>query len=247
MASLNINLIDETCKNKLFEELIKYILKNKYIDDRRFKTLLLRKNSEYGNELIKEMLEYDYENSNLPLLNIFGIEIGEMEKIKYLLEIFPFSQEMKKDCLENYVDCDYDADEHYYFLEIFLQNANIEKDYIKDIDIKQFNDLKTILLLENYGYEIDNDDLYTCSIYPNNIELLEYLLKDKKLNPNHQSIRSNGWTPLHYAYQLLNDDEEDSEMIKMLLKYGANPNLKNDDGQLPKEVRMKKRRLYNSC
>jgi len=244
MATFNINLTDETSKKNLFKNTINYINKNKLIKYEKFKELLKRKKSEYGNDLLKEMLEYDYENSDSPLLNKFGIEIAEMEKIKYLLEIFPFSQQMKKDCLENYVDCDYDPDDHYDFLETFLKNANIEKDYLKDIDIRQFNDLKTILLLENYGYDIKNDDLYTCSIYPNNIELLEYLLKEKKLNPNHQSIRSNGWTPLHYAYQLLNDDEEDSEMIKMLLKYGANPNLKNDDEQLPKEVRMKKRRKF---
>lgn len=235
MASLI--LTDETSKKKLFENTIDNFKKNIFIDDIRFKTLLLRKKSELGNDLLKEMLEYDYENSNLPLLVLFTYEYGEMNKTEYLIKYYPFSQEMKKDCLEQYLDLEYDPDGHYDFLEDLLSIIKIEKDYIKDIDIRQFNDLKTIKLLENYGYDVKNDDLYTCCIYPNNTELLEYLLKDKELNPNHQSIKTNGWTPLHYAYQLVKKDEEDSEIIKMLLKYGANPNLKNNDGMLPKEIK----------
>lgn len=236
MASFNINLIDETDKKKLFEKTIKYIEKNILIEDEKFKTLLLRKKSEYGIDLLKEMLEYDFIHSNSPLLVLLTYDYGEINKIKYLLEYYPFSQEMKKDCLEQYLDLEYEPESHYDFLENLLSIIKIEKDYIKDIDIRQFNDLKTIKLLENYGYDIKNEDLYTCCIYPNNTELLEYLLKDKKLNPNYHTMRSNGWTPLHYAYQLVKKDEEDSEIVKMLIKYGANPNLKNNDGQLPKEI-----------
>lgn len=240
MASFNINLINETNKKEFFENTINYIKKNKLIKDERFKELLKRKKSEYGNDLLKEMLEYDFIHSDSPLLVIFTYDIGDLNKTEYLVKYYPFSQEMKKDCLNQYLDREYYPESHYDFLEDILSIIKIEKDYIKDIDIKQFSDLKTILLLENYGYDIKNEDLHTCCLY-NNTELLEYLLKDKKLNPNKLS---NGWTPLHYAYQLLNEDEEDSEIINMLLKYGGNPNLKNNEGLLPKEVRMKKKRKF---
>lgn len=240
MASININLINETNKKEFFENTINYIKKNKLIKDERFKELLKRKKSEYGNDLLKEMLEYDFIHSDSPLLVIFTYEIGDLNKTEYLVKYYPFSQEMKKDCLNQYIDLEYYPESNYDYLEDLLSIIKIEKDYIKDIDIKQFNDLKTIKLLENYGYDIKNKDLHTCCLY-NNTELLEYLLKDKKLNPNKLS---NGWTPLHYAYQLLNNNEEDSDIINMLLKYGANPNLRNNEGQLPKEVRMKKKRKF---
>ena len=95
MASFNINLINETNKNEFFKNTINYIKKNKLIKDEKFKELLKRKKDEYGNDLLKEMLKYDFVHSDSPLLVIFTYHIGDLNKTEYLVKYYPLLHEMK--------------------------------------------------------------------------------------------------------------------------------------------------------
>lgn len=82
-------------------------------------------------------------------------------------------------------------------------------------------DPRFILNCENVDYSGTN--LIFWAIYgKQSPEVLEYLLKDIGLNPNIQS-KSRKTAPLIMA--------RDSETLRLLLKYGANPNVKDHDNQ----------------
>ena len=68
----------------------------------------------FGKELIMEMLEYDFRN-NTPLLHKFSYELGLNNKTVLLLKILPFSEEQKVDCVETFIDPEYDYENDYDF------------------------------------------------------------------------------------------------------------------------------------
>ena len=68
------------------------------------------------------------------------------------------------------------------------------------------------------------------AIQHKDIRTVKYLLQEKKVNPNQREDDA-GLTPLHYACQTKNQ-----KMIKLLLKYGADPSLCTDDGVFPLDL-----------
>lgn len=90
----------------------------------------------------------------------------------------------------------------------------------------QDKDLELVKLLFNLGavLEIRDDNGFTplCLAF-SSTEITEYLLS-VGVNPNGKDIREN--TPLHHAVWYENRD-----VIRLLIKYGANITIKNQDGK----------------
>ncbi len=218
-------------KNKIINEIIEHRFMK---DDSLFEKMINDLNYIYKPSFIKKILKEDSEEMN-SLLYIFSYELQDINKLTILLKYFKFDKNTLIKAIESYVDCEYNAEEDIYFLEEILILFNLDKKCLKNIDILKYNDLSTIKLLMKYGYVPSDSDLHTCCLYFNT-ELLEFLLKDCKLDPNNQC--SNGWTPMHHAYQCVEPEKEDSDMIKMLIKYGGDPNIRDEKGKLPKDIRM---------
>ena len=94
---------------------------------------------------------------------------------------------------------------------------------------------------ENCDYD-ERETPLSRAVYHNRREEVENLL-NKGMNPNIKGY--NGNTSLHWAFmkkegvrdEMLRKSYE--EIIQLLLKYGADPSIKNDDGKTPKEVQMR--------
>ena len=84
------------------------------------------------------------------------------------------------------------------------------------------------LLNEGADPNIRNDDGYTAltmASYKGHTEILKLLLADRKTDPNRQN--ENGYTPLMSA-----SDHGYTKTVELLLKYGANPNITDEDTAL---------------
>lgn len=215
------------------KEFINKIVKSIHVDDNSFENLIKYLSTIYKPS-IKEILKDSEEMDSL--LSIFSYELQDISKLRILLKYFKFDKNTLVKAIESYVDCEYDPEGDIYFLEKLLKLFKLENKEIENINILKYNDLATIKLLMKHGYKPKDDNLHTCCIYFNT-ELLEFLLKDCKLNPNTQC--SNGWTPMHHAYQNVSPDAEDSDIIKMLIKYGGDQNIRDEKGKLPKDIRMR--------
>lgn len=215
------------------KEFIDDIAKSKFEDNISFEKKIQKLSDEYEPSFTEEVLK-DYEELD-NLLSIFSYELQDIDKLKILLKYFKFDKNTLIKAIERYVDCEYDGEEDIDFLEKLLKLFKLENKEIEHINIIKFNHLPTIKLLMKYGYKPTDDDLHTCCIYLNT-ELLEFLLKDCKLDPNTKC--SNGWTPMHHAYQNVQPYEKDSDMIKMLIKYGGDPNIRDEIGKLPIDIKI---------
>ena len=219
-------------KKKIINEIIKHRFVN---DNSLFEKMINDLNDIYKPSFIKKILEEDSEEID-SLLSIFSYELQDSNKLEILLKYFKFDKNTLIKVIESIVDCEYDPEGDIHFLEELLKLFKFENKEIENIRILKYNDLATIKLLMKHGYKPKDHNLHTCCIYFNT-QLLEFLLKDCKLDPNTQC--SNGWTPMHHAYQNVSRDEEDSDMIKILIKYGGDPNIRDEKGKLPKDIRMR--------
>ena len=214
------------------KKFINNIVESKLKDNNSFEKLIKNLSINYEPSFIQEILKDSEEMDSL--LSIFSYELQDINKLEILLKYFKFDKNTLVKAIESYVDCEYDPEGDIYFLEKLLKLFKLENKEIENINILKYNDLPTIKLLMKHGYKPTDADLHTCCIYFNT-PLLKFLLKDCNLDPNNQC--SNGWTPMHHAYQNVSYNEEDSDMIKMLIKYGGDPNIKDKKGKLPKDIR----------
>ena len=91
------------------------------------------------------------------------------------------------------------------------------------------------LILHGANYYYINDDnganllhYATNNKYVNNIDVLQRILS-LDLDVNHQN--NNGWTPLMFAVKF-----DKKEMVEILLDYGADPQIENNDGNIASDM-----------
>jgi uncharacterized protein len=97
-----------------------------------------------------------------------------------------------------------------------------------------YSDAKMSLTLIRSGADVnivnsDGETALSCAT-ASTLEVIEELLK-KGANPNIQSKRFSGETPLHKA--ALNGVKD---AVEMLLRYGADPTIRNDKGETPLDI-----------
>lgn len=122
-----------------------------------------------------------------------------------------------------------------------LRNHELELFYYlidKDIDFSI-----TISLNDIQNFEVKNINLIQFAIYmyiyAQKLDFIQDLIDTEQININGQD--SNGDTALHYAVYLnypyrVTDSFECLEWVKFLIKNGANPHIKNNDGLTPLDV-----------
>jgi ankyrin repeat protein len=95
-----------------------------------------------------------------------------------------------------------------------------------------YSESKMSLTLIRAGADVNivNSDGETALFCATGREVVEELLK-RGANPNIQSTRFSGETPLHKA--ALNGDKE---VVELLLRYGADPTIRNYNGETPLDI-----------
>ncbi len=98
------------------------------------------------------------------------------------------------------------------------------------------NDLKLVKIMVEAGADLEcltrfGGNGLTPASEKGNVEVVEYLLTQTDINPNHTNYL--GWTALIEAVTLNGDDERQQKVVELLLTNGADPNMVDPYGKTP--------------
>ncbi|WP_077926992.1 ankyrin repeat domain-containing protein [Wohlfahrtiimonas populi] len=98
------------------------------------------------------------------------------------------------------------------------------------------NDLKLVKIMVEAGADLEcltrfGGNGLTPASEKGNVEVVEYLLTQTDINPNHTNYL--GWTALIEAVTLNGDDERQQKVVELLLTNGADPNMVDSYSKTP--------------
>ncbi|GAA5098214.1 ankyrin repeat domain-containing protein [Wohlfahrtiimonas larvae] len=130
----------------------------------------------------------------------------------------------------------------YYDLVQYLIAIGVDLDEQDNMCFNPFlwgcihNDLKLVKTMVEAGADLERLTRFggnglTPASEKGNVEVVEYLLTQTDINPNHTNYL--GWTALIEAATLKGDDERQQKVVELLLTYGADPNMVDPYGKTP--------------
>lgn len=217
----------------------------KYTPEELFYAVIHKKYTKVR-QMIRNGVELDIqdeETGNTPL--IYAVMINDKKMVKMLLDA-KADPNYYSDEFELPLDFSLDLTDN-SITELLLEyKADINKypeDGIPHIwhAVNSGKDINRVKFLRKHGAHID--DMYdgttpltqcitkcTYKNYDCNLSIIKYLLENGA-DPNKKD--EDGWTPLHHALNINNNDVDEMKIIKLLLQHKADIHIENNKGHTP--------------
>ena len=146
-----------------------------------------------------------------------------IEAVRYLLkQRVTMTSFVPQDCVEACRKCGTNVSCHY------LDATQLKTEpYVLAI---RFNMLDVVSLMDKYGCELyKSTEILSYAIHANNVLLIDYLLCNYKYPLNYEYIEKfndSTWNSAHQTFLNIACEEQSVEVVKLLLKHGADPNRK---------------------